>query len=108
MDRHVIIATVLITGIMLLWLYMMPETTLTVDNVGPDTSAFVEQNFDPVPLPPIVDSPVAPTREPRFITVETDLYTARMSDLGATLVGFDLKEYQQFDQESGATNELAW
>ena len=100
MDRNVVIATILITGIMLLWLYMMPETTPIVDDVLPDTSALVEQNVVRVPLPPVVESIEVPTREPRFITIETDLYTARMSDVGGTLVGFALKEYQQFDQTS--------
>ncbi len=38
--------------------------------------------------------------EARFITVETDMYSAVFSTRGATLISFILKEYQKFDQET--------
>ena len=38
--------------------------------------------------------------EARFITVETDMYSAVFSTKGGTLTSFILKEYQKFDQET--------
>ena len=38
--------------------------------------------------------------EARFITVETDMYSAVFSTKGATLTSFALKEYKKFDQET--------
>ncbi len=98
MDRNVVIATILITGIMLLWLYMMPTQPTPVEEVVTDSEEFVDQEEVPMVPPPVTDSIVTPAREARFITVETDLYTARLSDLGGTLVEFALKDYLQFDQ----------
>ncbi|MFQ5572092.1 MAG: membrane protein insertase YidC [Rhodothermales bacterium] len=113
MDRNVVIATVLIGLIMFVWLYFLSppppppppvEDQAIADTVDvaplPDES-LEQPDRPPQPLQPaIVDSTVAAAMqgEERFITVETDLYTARFSTKGATLVSFTLKEYKQFDQ----------
>ena len=51
---------------------------------------------------PVADSTIAGAREgeERIITVDTDLYEAKFSTKGATLVSFILKTYNQFDQET--------
>ena len=118
MDRNVITATLLITGIMLAWFYLTmptdvppsPETIAQDSTVAApnevQTPAPIIGSDDPVlaasPEPPavVVDSTIAGVQdgEERLITVENDLYEAIFSTKGATLVSFILKNYKNFDQ----------
>lgn len=103
-DRNVVVATILITGIIVIWMYMMPPPqTPEVSELPPDTTQFEELPVS-VPAPPAIDlSPdtvQVAAHIARTIQVETDLYTATVSDLGGTLVGLALKDYLQFDQSS--------
>ena len=104
MDRNTIVAVVLITAIMIAWVVMMSpqpaqepaegitEPVAEEQLVTPDTTVF------PAPMAP--DPAVIPVRSAREILVETNLYTARLSDLGATLKSFELKNYFKYDQVS--------
>ena len=86
---------------MVVWMIMMPdppdqapveefaEPAVEQQRVEPDSVA------DLLPVPPPTTGQSA-----RHIVVETDLYTARLSDLGATLKSFELKEYFKYDQIS--------
>ncbi len=103
MDRNVVIATVLIMGILLVWMYMM-EPPLPPDGGPRADSLLVEEVADPVPTREVVrvveDSMVVSDGSERFILVETDLYEALFSTKGGTIVSFRLKQYTQFDQET--------
>lgn len=110
MDRNTIIAVVLITAIMIVWMMMMPPTP-PPEPAEEATEQPIEEVTQPaneiqagqvVPDSAIVPAQVAviPAQTAREITVETDLYTARLSDLGATLKSFELKEYFRYDQVS--------
>ena len=113
MDRNTVIGTVLITLILMVWMFYLtpppsPENQTTVDSLAtqeqlPLESEVLPDNQEP-PLSELaeIDSTIAgaATGEERFIVVENDLYTARFSTLGATLVSYELKEYLKFDQVS--------
>lgn len=111
MDRNVVIATVLIALIMLVWLMwlapqpavepIVPDDSLTVDTSAVSRPDLVEEAEPEVPSE-VTDSLIAGARqgEEAFITVESELYQARLSTKGATLVSFVLKEYTQFDQQT--------
>ncbi|MCY3630151.1 MAG: membrane protein insertase YidC [Bacteroidota bacterium] len=107
MDRDTIIAVVLITAIMIVWMMMMPSpppveevTEQPMEEVTqPPNGSQVEQVVPDLAVVP-VPATVTPAQTAREITVETDLYTARLSDLGATLKSFELKEYFKYDQVS--------
>ncbi len=124
MDRNVVIATVLIAGIMFVWLYLLappppPPQDPTQDSVtdtqavqqdsllvaedaeregGPDTLGAVPGDE----IDTSIDTSLvgATIGEARTITVETDLYQAQFSTKGATLTSFILKEYTRYDQET--------
>ncbi len=110
MDRNTIIAVVLITAIMIVWMMMMPSppppepveevTEQPMEEVTqPPNESQVEQVVPDLATSPVpATAPAAQTA--REITVETDLYTARLSDLGATLKSFELEEYFKYDQVS--------
>ena len=119
MDRNVITATLLITGIMLAWFYLtMPEPVPPTEGVAQDSTAAITnevQEFTPAddtsepalvaaptpePLAVVVDSTITGVQEgeERLITVESDLYEAIFSTKGATLVSFKLKDFNKFDQ----------
>ena len=115
MDRNVVIATVLITLIMLAWFALMPapEPPPPSDLASQDTSLVQDQQpqDDPViaadqpttlnPIAPaVIDSTLQGVQdgEERRITVENDLYEAVFSTKGATLVSFKLKDYLKYDQ----------
>ncbi len=114
MDRNVVIATILIVLILFVWMYFLPQPQppTTEDAAPVDTVQVAEPSATPevVPLtaPPqaatsaTIDSTIAGAQEgeERFITVDTDIYEARFSTKGGTLVSFLLKEYYQFDQET--------
>ena len=117
MDRNVVIATVLIGLIMFVWLYLLspppPPPVPLDDQTAADSAQVVAPPPEPeaVPLttPPQAVQPstvgdstlvAAQTGQERFITVDTDVYQARFSTKGGTLVSFELKEYKQFDQET--------
>ena len=106
MDRNTIIAVILITAIMAVWMITMPPTppqpqepVVEEEQVASDSSdsTTVADTPDQVPVPVQLPESV-PVHTAREIVVDTDLYTARLSDLGATLTGFELKEFLQFDQ----------
>ena len=116
MDRNVVTATILIVLILFVWMYFLAppppppptaEEAPTVDTIpAPDASA--EPDVQALTAPPqtvstaVIDSTIAGAQEgqERFVTVETDLYQARFSTKGATLVSFLLKDYKQFDQQT--------
>lgn len=84
---------------------MPPPQVPVVEELPPDTEQLTEDTqesgapFEP-PVEATVEDVETQRHEARIIQVETDLYTARLSDLGGTIVGLELKEYQQFDQTS--------
>ena len=84
---------------------MPPPQVPVVEELPPDTEQLTEDTqesgapFEP-PVEVTVEDVETQRHEARIIQVETDLYTARLSDLGGTIVGLELKEYQQFDQTS--------
>ena len=112
MDRNTVIGTILITLILMVWMFYLTPPPTPVDPAAADSLASQEQvmpegdalQSDPVedPLASLadIDSTLAgaSTGEERFIVVENDLYTARFSTRGATLVSYKLKEYNKFDQ----------
>ena len=108
MDRNVVIATILIVLILFVWMYIVapPPPPPAEDATLVDTVEVVEPREAPdvqaLTAPPavVVDSTIAGVLEgeERFITVDSDLYRARFSTKGGTLVSFELKDYQQFDQ----------
>lgn len=114
MDRNVVIATVLIGLIMVVWLYFLAPQPPPIEPVdGPvavDTQSVAPPSEQPLvtpspqepPLAAVLDSTLAGAQEgeERFITVESDMYQARFSTKGGTLVSFELKEYLKFDQET--------
>ncbi len=115
MDRNVVIATVLIGLIMFVWLYLLsppPPPPPVNDQATVDTLELVAPPPEPeaIPLttppqavlPAVGDSTMiaAQTGEEQFITVDTDLYQARFSTKGGTLVSFELKQYKKFDQQT--------
>ncbi len=111
MDRNTIIAVVLITAIMIMWMMMMPPPTPpepveevrepSTQEVNPQADEFQAGQAAPdSAIPAVSDPPIPPVQAARVITVETDLYTARITDMGATLKSFELKEYFKYDQIS--------
>ncbi len=109
MDRNVVTATVLITLILLVWFYFItPPPSEPGAPIGADSTEVVDNlpADDPQQLSPrqsqtelVVDSTIvgAQEGEERIITIDTDLYEAKFSTKGATLVSFTLKEYNQYD-----------
>ena len=114
MDRNVITATILITLIMMVWFYFLTPPIPPPDQaVSTDTTQVVSpgEPLDASPLDEpvqseqvaaITDSTIAGAQqgEERIITVDTDLYEAKLSTKGGTLVSFLLKTYKMFDQET--------
>ncbi|MFK7844845.1 MAG: membrane protein insertase YidC [Rhodothermales bacterium] len=119
MDRNVVTATVLITLILLVWFYFItPPLPPPGEGQGADSTLvttdpqFTDQentdqeigNAQPTAATQLVviDSTFAGAQSgnERIITVDTDLYEAKFSTKGATLVSFVLKEYKQYDQET--------
>ena len=112
MDRNVVTATVLIAVIMFAWLWWIAPSPDELSNTRDplaDTTEVVQDA--PVPHDVLAEqgAPAAPgdstfaavqQGEEQFVTIETDLYTARFSTKGATPVSFQLKEYKKFDQET--------
>ena len=106
MDRNTVVGVILITGIMIVWMMMMPSPQVdepveplpqqesAEEQVGVPPATEFEMPADAEPLD------LAPTRTARNIVVETDLYSAHLSDMGATLTSFELKNYFKFDQIS--------
>ena len=109
MDRNVVIATVLIALIMIVWLTWLPTTPPPPAPPNADTTAVepLTEREAPKAVPVIQVAPSAMDSslvgategEERFITVDTDLYRARLSTKGATLVSFTLKDYHIADTE---------
>lgn len=111
MDRNVVIATVLIMGILLIWMYVVTPPPSELQPVVPDTMQVMEtidEEEEPVvtrvtALPPAASDTTldaASVGTERVIIVDTDLYTAEVSTRGATIVRFRLKNYTQFDQQT--------
>jgi len=115
-DRNVVTATILIAGIMIVWLFVLsPQPTEVPSQTYPPADSELVAPQSPVTSPEessdleaeneisllaVTDSTIAGASEgtERFITVETDLYEATFSTKGATIVSFILKEYKKFDQ----------
>lgn len=122
-QRNVIVATILVALITFAWMFWLAPEPPAPDEQAP--TAADTQQVDPAPPTAAQDDttePVDPQAEPepeeaesateypslagaqtgedRIITVENDVYTARFSARGATLVSFELKEYDQFDRTS--------
>ncbi|WP_456426621.1 membrane protein insertase YidC [Rhodocaloribacter sp.] len=113
MDRNVVIATILIALIMIVWLtWLSPtppppgeapagDTLITATEPPPDTFEQAEPVLEPArdPLAEAIDTTLVRVTEgeERLITVETELYEARLSTKGATLVSFKLKAYKRAD-----------
>ena len=119
MDKNTLIATVLITIIMMVWLFMIspPAAQETVDipadsvevaapqNIAPDTSG---RSVAGDTSPADTSSEQAVVRDELFgqvqtgteelITVDNELYTAVFSTKGATLKSLQLKEYMKSDR----------
>ena len=122
LDRNVVIATVLVAIIMFLWLWLMapPQPVAPADDPAAfsEDSLAAEQVATGSDMLASDDAPsgeglsfaeavaqdttleAALVGEARFITVETDMYSAVFSTKGGTLTSFILKEYQKFDQET--------
>ena len=110
MDRNVVIATILIAGIMFLWLYVFsppPPRLPVAEEAAPIDTAQVAAEEEELAVTPLSAPPVAVADsatgallegEERLISVDTDLYTAVFSTKGGTLVSFRLKQYKLFDQ----------
>jgi len=100
-DRNTITAIVLITIIMVVYMMTMSPSPVQEPVEEISEPAVEEQQVvsesavlpSPTPIPDAV-----PERPAREITIETDLYTARLSDMGATLRGFELKKYFKYDK----------
>ena len=94
----------MITGIIVLWMYTMSSIPPPpVEEIPTDTVLESERPVPPPsePLPiSVPDTQVVVQRDAQISVVETDLYTAKFSDQGGTLVGIALKTYRKFDQIS--------
>jgi len=103
-DRNVVTATILMTAVLLLWMWLMrpPPAPIEPQEVLPADSVDLVVQETPVSSPPepVQDSTVVLTGEERTITVVTRLFEAKISTKGATFTRFSLREYQQFDQET--------
>lgn len=116
MDRNVVIATILTALIMFVWLWWLappppPLTTAARDSLQQEDTAAQETPVPeetpaspgaPLLAGPLSDTLLAAARNgrARTITIETDLYEARLSTKGATLVSLKLKKYKQYDFET--------
>ncbi len=111
MDRNTLLAVVLISLILVVWTVWFspapppPPTPLPTDSTEVAQQQEVETptpEVAPVPAPAFSDSTflAAQQGDAREITVETDLYTAKLSTRGGTLTSFILKAYKESDQET--------
>lgn len=113
LDRNVVIATVLIAVIMFVWLWWIAPSPDQLSNtqapILDTTEVAVQEDVLRDSLArrqaeeaARVDSTIAGAQEgeAQFVTVETDLYTARFSTKGATPVSFELKRYRKYDQQT--------
>ena len=110
MDRNTVTATVLITLIIVGWLYFFspPPPIPAGDEQALEDSLYVEEQ-DEAPTPTLratedesstVDSSFASATQgqEQIVTVEHSLFTAQFSTKGARLISFKLKEYQKADR----------
>ncbi len=110
MDRNTVIGILLITLIMVVWMYWFspqPEVppqqeTLQEEpqTTPPETTHTEEESTHPRPTIPSVDSTLQiPGSIPeRHIVVDTDLYTATLSTRGGSFRSFILKKYKKYDR----------
>lgn len=104
MDRNTVVGVILITGIMIVWMMMMPSPQVDEPVEQFPEQSMEEQEGTPLystePQVPAVAEPIdlSLDRTARKILVETDLYSAHLSDMGATLTAFELKNYFKYDQ----------
>ncbi len=112
MDRKLLLALVLSIGIMVLWNTVLfpppkppatPPPATTQETAAPEAAAPGETA--PVPAPP---EPVAPPAEPVVTepveadqaeekTIETDVYKIRLTNRGAAILGWQLRNYVDDD-----------
>ncbi|NND72081.1 MAG: membrane protein insertase YidC [Rhodothermales bacterium] len=116
MDRNTLIATVLITLIMMVWLFMISPTPQPpgADELVADSISVVDSSTgisDEIPQleaqADVTTAPAAPigemfagvqTGDEKLITVENEVYKAVFTSHGATLLSLELKEYYQSDR----------
>ncbi len=83
---------------MVVWMVIMPSPPVQepVEEITDQILAEEQSVPDSTSLPEAINPvPQFPSRE---IQVDTDLYTARLTDRGATLKSFELKDYYKYDQ----------
>ncbi|MCS7081899.1 MAG: membrane protein insertase YidC [Bacteroidetes bacterium] len=105
MDRSTVIGLVLITLIMMVWLYYLtpPPPPPRPSRVDQDTVATQEpaRTGSPAEVPMEADSldlfGAALRGQERRLVVETELYTAELSNRGATIRQLTLKRYRSWD-----------
>jgi YidC/Oxa1 family membrane protein insertase len=107
-DRNATVGFILITIILLVWMVWMSPVPPQQAPILQDDPILDTLAVEPAPQAPLLRSqPTTPVDtllfgaaegEERLITVENDLFHARFSTRGATLVSFVLKEYNKFDQ----------
>jgi YidC/Oxa1 family membrane protein insertase len=112
MDRNYIIGLVLIALVFVFWAVFMspkqqpPQTPDIADTVSVayvDTIQAPKIAEYPVSAPSSANSVLISTDSlpERFIKVETDLYSARLSTRGAAFVSFALKRFDYLDRNEG-------
>ncbi len=109
MDRNVVIATVLISLILVVWFTWLTPPPSAVPPAGEevvvDTAAVDDLDAstgklrDEIPALPL-DSTMTADAPRREITVVSDLFAATFSTQGGTLTSFELSEYTKFDQKT--------
>ncbi|MFV1980467.1 MAG: membrane protein insertase YidC [Rhodothermia bacterium] len=114
MDRNAVLAVILISLIMTVWLVWFspeppapaPVTTTDQTSRPPEVDTTISEGglvtSNATTIETTADSSFAQALEgeARYLSVETENYTAVLSSKGATLVSFELKKYRQFDQET--------
>ena len=111
MDRNTVIGILLITAIMVIWMYWFapqPETPPPSEAPQEETQrareapseTTMEEDVPPRPSIPSVDSTlqVPGTLPERRVVIDTDLYTATLSTRGGSIRSFILKKYKKYDR----------
>ena len=103
MDRNVITATILMTAVIILWMWLIPPPSSPPPPPPSPADTVVHSPEEMAPAAvtePLQDTTVMLAGEERRITVVTRRFEAELSTKGATLTRVSLAEYRQFDQET--------